>query len=738
MSNRSRAAILLGTTILAGTACGMAQAQTAAAGSSIETVTVTANKRSEEAKNVPMSISVVGEEQLNKLNIRSYEDLMNQVAGLSVSEADPSHPVLILRGINAGGDGSTVGTYLDETPYGSSNALANGTDTAPNLDTFDMQRVEVLRGPQGTVYGAGAEGGLIKFVTNAPDMTGFDDAFELGASTMAHGGIGNSVRGMFNVAVTDDLAIRVVGFDAHTPGYINSSGTTLGGQNFNVKNANEISNFGGRVSLLYKPTEKISIRFNVLQQQLDDGNDSTEDVVVVNGKIQPAYGDYNQHRTTLSPSGVRYYLYNSTINWDLDFATVTSSTSYTDLHDFSFADDSALLGSNVQGFLHQGKFIQELRLASDPGATGPLDWLVGFYYANEHDGLHQDVVEEFKTPPSAESLNLQSTYIETTGFANATYHVLPNFEIGAGVRYATDSQNSNEGLTVPAVIPVAGGVSSHNILTWSTDARYHLDDQTMVYGRVATGWRPGGPNDLPPSAPAGVPKTFNPDSLINYEVGVKSVMADYNLSFDADVFDIEWRDIQILETVDNFNINGNGGRANSKGAEGNVTWQPLDRLTFDLNASYIDAALSEDALVAGGRNGNALPNSPRWSGTLSGDYEFLPIDRFTPYIGASVHYIGIRGWGFNTNPLAPTAPPGANIIPEGTLPDYATIDVRIGASWDRWSIELYGKNINDAKGIAAFGAFGGSTQATAPNTLAPGGAVGASGLVLKPQPRIPM
>lgn len=281
------------------------------------------------------------------------------------------------------------------------------------------------------------------------------------------------------------------------------------------------------------------------------------------------------------------------------------------------------------------------------------------------------------------------------------------------MRYATDSQNSNEGLTVPIVLPLASGVSSHNILTWSADARYHLDDQTMVYGRVATGWRPGGPNDLPPAAPPSVPRSFNPNSLINYEVGVKSVMADYNLSFDADVFDIEWRDIQILETVANFNINGNGGRANSKGAEANVTWQPIERLTLDLNGSYIDAALSEDAPAAGGFKGNALPNSPRWSGTLSGDYEFLPMDQFTPYIGASLHYIGIRGWGFNNNPITGMA------IPEGTLPDYATIDVRIGASWDRWSIELYGKNINDAKGIAAFGPFGGSLQTVGFNPLSP-------------------
>jgi outer membrane receptor protein involved in Fe transport len=705
MSIRSRAAILLGTTILAGTACGIAQAQTAGS-SSIETVTVTAEKRTEAAKNVPMSLSVIGEDELNKLNIRSYEDLMNNVPGLSVSEADPSHPVLTLRGINAGGDGSTVGTYLDETPYGSSNALANGTDTAPNLDTFDMQRVEVLRGPQGTLYGAGAEGGLIKFVTNAPDTTGFDDAFEVGAISMAHGGLGNSLRGMLNVAFSDDLAVRVVGFDVRTPGYINVS-NPLGTPALNEKNANETTNFGGRASILYRPTDKISIRLNVLQQQLDDGDTSEEDVVVgANGKISPLAGNYNQYREFLQPNGVRYFLYNGTVDWDFDFATLTSATSYTDLHDYTFLDDSGLLGApyGVQGFLHQGKFIQEARLASDPGATGPLDWLVGFYYANEHDGLHQDVVPGFKQPGSLESLNLQSTYVETTGFANATYHVFSNFELGAGVRYATDTQNSNE--TIVGLGSVAGGTSQHDILTWSGDARYHLDDQTMIYGRVATGWRPGGPNDLPPGAPAGTPKTFNPDSLINYEVGVKSALPDYNLSFDVDVYDIEWRDIQILETVNNFNINGNAGRANSKGAEANVTWQPLEQLTLNLNGSYIDAALSEDAPGLGGFKGNPLPYAPRWNGSFNGDYEFLPIDEFTPYVGASLHYNGIRGAGFTAG------------FPEIKLPGYATVDARLGVSWSKWSIEIYGKNLNDSKGISAFAAYGGSEASiVAPNPL---------------------
>ena len=592
---------------------------------------------------------------------------------------------------------------LDETPYGSSNALANGTDTAPNLDTFDMQRVEVLRGPQGTIYGEGAEGGLIKFVTNAPDTSDFGAAFEAGVTNMAHGGWGNSFRGMVNIPLADDIAFRFVGFDVRTPGYINDP--ALG-----QKHINDVRNFGGRGSLLYKASDKFTVRLNYMQQQLDSGSQAVEDAVVgPNGKISPYAGAYNQYRLFTEPNGVRYYLYNATVNWDLDFATLTSATSYTDLHDYTFLDDSGLLGGapyGVQGFLHQGKFIQEMRLASDPGA-GPFDWLVGFYYANEHDGLHQDVVPGFLQPGSLESLNLQSTYVERTEFANVDYHVLPNFEIGAGIRYATDSQNSNE--TIVGVGPVAGGTSLHSILTWSADARYHLDEQTMLYGRVATGWRAGGPNDLPPAAPPTVPTTYKPDSLINYEVGVKSTLSNYNLSFDADVFDIEWRDIQILETVANFNVNANAGRANSKGVEANVTWQPLERLSLNLNGAYTDAQLTENAPSLGGVIGNTLPYSPLWSGSFNGDYEFLPMGDFTPFVGASLHYTGVRSGGFT-----------AGYTPIN-LPDYATVDFRVGVNWQMWSLEIYGKNVTDSARhlvVWAIWRVGGVGNATAQRAVA--------------------
>ncbi|HEY2035333.1 MAG TPA: TonB-dependent receptor [Rhizomicrobium sp.] len=654
-----------------------------AASGSIEEVVVTASKRPEEVKAVPMAITVLGQDTLDRLNARSFEDFANNVPGLSLTEADATHPVLILRGINAGGDGSTVGTYLDETPYGSSSALANGVDTAPNLDTFDMQRIEVLRGPQGTLYGASTMGGLLKFVTNAPDPSGFDDAIEATGIDMDHGGTGGSIRGMVNVPLSDDLAVRIVGFDQRTPGYIDDTFR-------NKKNTNSLDSTGGRASVLYRPTDKLSIRLNVLTQNLDAGGNNAEDVIVVGNKIVPKYGDYIEQRTISEGGATRYYVYNATINWDLDWATLTSATSFDLLHDHQFTDATGVYGADVQGFLHQKKLTQELRLASDPG-DGPFDWLAGFYYTHEIGTLHQDIVS---VPHGTVygSLQLDSRYVETAGFTNLTYHFTPSFNVSLGGRYAHNSQAANEfGLAS------AGGSSSGNVFTWSGAAHWDVSDQTALYARVAKGYRPGGPNALPPIVPPDVPASYGPDSLINYEAGVKSDLLDGALSLDADVFYITWNNIQLLTVVDHFAVSNNGGKAKSQGFEGHADWRATDNLTLSFTGAYTDAKLTSDTdpLLVGGRSGDPLPWSPKWSSTLDGDYNFDPIGEWTPYIGASWHYVGDRHSDFS--PGTPT---------QVVLSSYNAIDARVGVEWNKWTIELYGKNLTDAKGVTSFASSG--------------------------------
>jgi outer membrane receptor protein involved in Fe transport len=528
---------------------------------------------------------------------------------------------------------------------------------------------------------------------------------------MDRSGGGESARGMVNVPITDDLAVRAVGFYENTPGYIDN---VLTGD----RNTNALTSDGGRLSVFYQPTSKITVRVSALMQQLNTDNTDSEDVVIAaNGSFSPKYGNYEEQRFSNEPEGVRYYLYNATVNWDMDWATLTSSSSFGILHDHSLADATAFYGTDLLGYLDQGKFTQEVRLASEPG-SGPIEWLAGIYYTNEVSSLHQVLV-------GIGPLFLDSEYNEIAGFADLTYHVTSKLALSFGGRYSTNDQSSNE-----FGLESGGGVSpASDSFTWSAAAHYELDDQTSLYARVATGFRPGGPNVEPVGAPSTIPKTYNPDSLIDYELGAKSDLPDENLSFDADVFLINWTDIQLLTEVDNTGVNANGGTARSEGAEADVTWMPIDRLTFSLNGAFTDAYLTQNTnlLFVDGLKGNPLPWSPRWSGTLDGDYEFQSIGDWTPYVGAALHYIGSRDSTFNGLLVQ-----GAYGFSQSQykMPSYNTLDLRVGVNWSRWSIELYAKNLNDAKGITAFSPYG-----TSAASFSPPGPVGAANVSLI-EPRI--
>ena len=207
-----------------GVAQTTAQASTQSSGSdagSLETIVVTAEKREESLINVPMSVTALGGNQLDALQDRSFADYAAMVPGLSLASSQPGLTRLTLRGENAGGVGSTVAVYVDESPFGSSTALLNGAINTGDFDTWDMQRIEVLRGPQGTLYGANSEGGILKFVTNAPQLGTLGGAAEVSGDHVANGGTGADVRGMLNLPLGDKMAFRVSASDEDVPGYIN-------------------------------------------------------------------------------------------------------------------------------------------------------------------------------------------------------------------------------------------------------------------------------------------------------------------------------------------------------------------------------------------------------------------------------------------------------------------------------------------------------------------------------------
>src|SRR6202050_1704057 len=226
----------------------------------LATIVVTAEKKEEKLKDVPMSITALGGGALDNLQYRSFSDYAAMVPGLSLVSSQPGLTTLTLRGQNAGGVGSTVAVYLDESPFGSSSALLDGSILSGDFDTWDLQRVEVLRGPQGTLYGANSEGGLLKFVTAPPVLGTFSGAAEVTGESVAHGGNGGDVRAMLNLPLGDKMAFRISGFAQDVPGYVNDP---LSGE----RDVNDGHEEGGRASFLVAPTDALSLRLTAESQQ---------------------------------------------------------------------------------------------------------------------------------------------------------------------------------------------------------------------------------------------------------------------------------------------------------------------------------------------------------------------------------------------------------------------------------------------------------------------------------------
>jgi iron complex outermembrane receptor protein len=671
----------------------------AAAKVALEEVIVLATKRPERQSDVPMSMVVLSGQQLTQSQANTLQDIVNRVPGLQLVSDSPVDNQLIIRGISigVGALNTSVATYVDEVPYTSEGPFANSATIAPNLDTYDLARVEVLRGPQGTVYGANALGGLLKYVTNAPDLSGFSASFLTGASSVEHGGTGYEAHGMVNLPLSDTLALRIVADDNRFPGYIDDPSR-------NATQINSVERYGGRASLLWQADPDLSVRLTAQYQHLEAHD--TGDVDVYPGSLQPIFGDLTQEKLIGQPQSVENEIYNATLNWNLDFASLTSSTSYTKAtpnitQDFTWALGSyvsSLLGTNYGDALTTKEpvhsFTQEVRLAWQKGEQ--LDWMIGAYFTDE--GAH----EIQATPPIDLSTgqilyNLQSslgiyditsTYRELAGFGDVNYHFTPAFEVGLGGRYSRERQSYNQ--VNNGLVTGVDDFTTHSdqgAFTYSADAKYKFSPAALVYTRIASGFVPGGPNDVLPGSP--LPETFKSSRTTNYEVGVKGTGLDGRFNYDLDVFDIEWRDIQLIAAIDGLYGATNGGTARSRGVEGGLNFEPTRGLNLGANLAYTDARLTQDTPASvNGHAGDRLPESPFFAGTIGASYEHPLGSAISGFGGVDWHYTGDRLSEFVLG------------APRQTLPSYSMVDLRAGIRVKTYELTLYVKNVGDARAIS--------------------------------------
>jgi len=704
-----------------------------------EEVVVTAQKRKEAIQEIPASVTVVGGQLLEQQRADNFQDLVPLVPGLSLTSDRPGVTRVTLRGINTGGVASTVGVYFNDVPFGSSSGLANGAIVSGDFDTFDIARVEVLRGPQGTLYGASSLGGVIKYVPNQPSSERFEARLLASAEAVDNGDPGYSVTGLVNVPLSERVALRASGFYRFDSGFIDSIGNnpipSLTNPGLNIvdgtlvrKGLNSVDRFGGRIAALFKPSDRFSLE---LATQLQDINSDGSSIVDADPTtLKPLNSDV-QSRYLLETNDTSYRVYSGTIDWDLGPASIESVTSYgtfeadfsvdaaiqsqltggpplASLVTFLFGDAAARpLSAVLPQVTSTDKFTQELRLVSAKSET--LDWLLGGYYTDEDSAITQKILAtEAGTAtiatgvPALADLSLDSNYKEVAGFANATWHVTPRFDLSLGGRASHNKQNASQ----VADGPLVGGhteyenvKSSESPFTYSVAPRFELQKNASIYGRIATGFRPGGPNVLPPGAPADVPRTYDSDRLTSYELGLKSGGGPNDkFSLDLSAFYLDWKDIQLFLVVNNFGINGNGGTAVSKGIELAASVFPTSGLTLSLNGTYTNAKLTQDTdPVVGGLDGDPLPYVPEWSYAVNADYEWTVKGSSQVHVGGSLNYTGDRTVAFSQR-----AADGSILQADGFL----TLNVRAGLYHGRWSVELYGKNLTNERGITSIDAAG--------------------------------
>jgi iron complex outermembrane receptor protein len=597
----------------------------------------------------------------------------------------------------------------------------------------------VLRGPQGTLYGSNALGGTLKFVTALPDFHHFELRARGGVEFVDDGGTGWMGNAVVNVPLGSQLAFRASGFYRRNAGYVDTVGRV-------GENVNEADSYGGRASLLFQPTDNFSIRLLALAQNIRAHSPSSFEANPVT--LQPVNAltglpseDRTRFERIAELNNIDYRLYSGTLSWDFGVANLTSSTSYSTLDQRQLSDISntgnrgtanflyapaapGTIGLAFQNDIRTEKFTQEVRLASPDSDS--FEWLAGAYYTHESSLLFQrfqpfSLATETLLPTAftfgganlAEFVfvTLDSKYEEIAGFASATWHVTNRFDITAGGRYSHNSQESEQFTSILGTNATINGDSSQSVFTWSVAPRFELSDRASIYARVAKGYRPGGPNAVPPGAPPNFLPSFEADTLVSYEAGIRAETADRTFGVDASVYRLEWDNI-LINTVfidpvtgTQFGANGNGRRARSTGADVTATLRPMRGLRAVANFAYTDAKLRDDTTpapgvpnITGGLAGDRLPYTPKYSANLSVDYEWALSASARAYVGANIRLVSDQTAGFSQ---AYRAAFGRLLVLDG----YETIDLRAGAEFGRFSVSAYVKNLTDSNGLIFGGGY---------------------------------
>jgi outer membrane receptor protein involved in Fe transport len=662
-----------------------------------DAIVVTARKREERVVDVPFALQVLTGEKLERIGAVNFGDYARTVAGLQFEDKGAGRANIFMRGVSTGGDvdtgkQSTVGVYFDEAPISESSSQ-------PDLKLFDIDRLEVLRGPQGTLFGSGALSGALRILPRQPVLGWVGGYAHAQLSSTRYGGLNQTADGAVNVPLGDKAALRVVGYYVHNDGFLRNG--------FSGKDdINDEHSYGGRAALLFKPTENFDLTLTGIYQRSKFGayyqaTDHYPDLIIDQAEPEP-FRD-------------RYIIGTLKANYDFGPVKLTSVTSYFDRKRY-FQNDidyfTGLLGvpQAFSPLLYPGKtFTQELRLASE--GEQRLTWVAGLFFEHHKEQATQSISPAGQpVPPPAQQLgniHREGESRQYAAFGEGNFKITPELIFTAGLRASivkTENTSINDGILFGGQT-IKSGKAKDTPLTPRFILSYRPDPNAQVYVQAARGFRIGGVNPgLPPCQLANgctvdVGDSFGPDSVWNYELGTKLILAGGRLSLDADVFFIDWSDIQVnVGRGDGFNGFMNAGSAHTKGVELTANGQVNQHLRLGGQFTYTTGHLVslapgvEQAGVA--EVGDRLPQIPKVSTSGYAELGTAVMGDGWVYLRGDVQYVAKRFSNFSSN--APR-----------TLPGYTVFNLRLGLEKGPYSASLFINNVTDKRAILSDQAYGG-------------------------------
>lgn len=619
-------------------------AKTDASDAGFERVIVTAQKRAQEAQDVPVSLYSMTGAALERSGVTSIEDLGSTVAGIEIGAANPGMLYVNIRGVtdlSAGNlqNSASNGFYLDETPLSAVGGLQ------PEVGLWDVERVEVLRGPQGTLFGEGSMGGTIRVITKKPDPTDFFGRVGVGASKTTNGGWGHATKASVNVPIQRDTLALTLGVSDQT------SAGWLDIPDLSKKDANEAKQTDGRLAVRWTPSKAMTVDATYLSHRLNNGDFYATSPGVLNPReIIPTTAPVAFLTTRSSVVDMS----SLTLNYDFGPASLVSASSlfkhrlgsnkdFTPLAPLASPVYDASATSSSYGYNDLNVFTQELRLVSN--GRNRLDWTLGVYYKD--DKRDQDSTWRFSIPVLGgfrETYNIvtNATNKSSAVFGELGYAFTEQISAQAGIRYYTEKKTFTETDVTGSMIfgKVAGtrrtgnndasDVSPKLTLNWKPNA------DMLFFAKTSKGFRGGGANTAP--AQYNAPGGYGPESVQAYELGVKTTPTP-NWYVNAYAYRNNWKDLQLtLITGDGlFIYTANAGRASATGGELELGGRVARGLTVGVGLSYTDAKIEEDvrnalgAIVA--KSGNRIPKTSKFKIAFTADYTFA----LTESLKGSIH-----------------------------------------------------------------------------------------------------